>query len=272
MALTQLFRFILRRPFFRGQDRIFNFLFKRNKLQTGEQIVRPLTGNFKIKCDTNTWIGAKVAFTGDYEPNLKKVFRDHIRQGDCVLDIGANIGLHTLYFSELVGTSGQVVAFEPVPSNFRKLEANIELNNYQNINPVPVALSNRNEKIQIAADEGSTNPGAYNLFDQSGNTVIDCKIGDEVVRDQRVHFIKIDVEGYESFVIEGLTETIKKNKPKIVFEYDLNYQRKTGLPDNHIFDLLKDQYVFFSIHTSKIQKLENLENISGSNILAIPNV
>ena len=50
--------------------------------------------------------------------------------------------------------------------------------------------------------------------------------------------IKIDVEGYESFVIQGMLETIKNNRPKIIFEYDVNYHNKTGLAKDYIFSLL----------------------------------
>jgi FkbM family methyltransferase len=231
-----------------------------------------LDGNFKIECDTNTWIGARIVFLGDYEPSLKKVFRDHIKAGDRVLDIGANIGFHTLFFSELVGTTGKVTAFEPVPSNFVKLIANIALNNYQNIISENFALGDKNEVLKIAADEKSVNPGAFNLFDHSGSIEITCKIGDEVIGDEKVDFIKIDVEGYESFVFEGLTATIQKNKPKIVFEYDINYQRKTGLPESHIFDFLNSmQYSFFMIHNNRLEKLINFNNVKSGNILAIPN-
>jgi FkbM family methyltransferase len=273
MALDSIIRTLLRRPFFNGQDRIFNFLFRRNKLQTGFRIVTPLNGNFKIECDTNTWIGARVVFIGDYEPNLKKIFKKHIKTGDSVLDIGANIGFHTLYFSELVGPTGKVLAFEPVPSNFEKLTNNITLNNYQNIKAEHFALGNKNELMKIAADEKSINPGAFNLFDQSGTIEITCKIGDEVIGDNKVDFIKIDVEGYESFVIEGLANTIKKNRPTIVFEYDLDYQRRTGLPDGHIFDFLNPlRYSFFLIKHNGLENLASFDNIKSGNILAIPNV
>ncbi|MDQ7947317.1 MAG: FkbM family methyltransferase [Pedobacter sp.] len=273
MNLDFIFRALLRRPFFRGQDRLFNFLFKRKLFNKRECTVVPLNGNFKINCDPNTWIGARIIFLGDYEPPLKKVFKDHIKAGDQVLDIGANIGFHTLYFSELVGQQGKVTAFEPVPANFEQLKKNIALNHFQNIETNPVALSNKNEQLTIAADEGSTNPGAYNLFDRNGTIAIDCRIGDEMIGNNRVDFIKIDVEGYESFVLDGLSQTIEKNRPTIVFEYDQNYQRKTGQADDVIFKLLgADRYTFFEIKQSGLRQLDQFGSISSGNILAVPNV
>src|SRR3989344_9219581 len=70
---------------------------------------------------------------GYYEPYLTRVFDQHIKKGDTVLDIGANIGYHTLHFARLVGETGKVYAFEPHPSNFALLKKNIEANGYKNV-------------------------------------------------------------------------------------------------------------------------------------------
>lgn len=261
---------ILKRSYFKGQDRIFSFLFKNKQLQVGNKIVKPLAGDFKIKCDTNTWIGAKIVYTGDYESFLKKVFKDHIKVGDKILDVGANIGFHSLYFSELVGVKGSVISFEPVPVNFKKLTYNIELNGFKNITPKNIALGNKNEQLSISADEESNNPGSYNLFNQDGNVLINCFIGDEIIEDQKIDFIKIDVEGYENFVIDGLIKTINRDRPKIVFEYDSNYYQKTNLPVDFIFALLKPlNYVFFEISIQGLIEIKETINVKSANILAI---
>lgn len=272
MLLNHLFKIILRRPFFRGQDRLFNYLFKKNKLNKGWRTVKPIQGNFKINCDTATWIGAKIVYTGNYEFALKNVFKSVINRGDYILDVGANIGFHTLYFAELVGEKGKVTAFEPVPYNFNVLNHNINLNTFSYITAKNIALGNKNEQISIAADEKSTNPGTFNLFDKSGNTLITCCIGDEIIGDQKVDFIKIDVEGYESFVIEGLLGTIKKNRPNIIFEYDVQYHKKTGLAKDYIFSLLTPlNYRFMQIYQGGPIILDNFDQLKSGNILAIPN-
>jgi FkbM family methyltransferase len=272
MILEKIYKFLLRRSFFKGQDRLFNYLFKKNKLNYGWRTVNPIQGNFIINCDTNTWIGAKIVYTGNYETALKKVFKSNLKKGDYVLDVGANIGFHTLYFAELVGETGQVTAFEPVPYNFETLNYNISLNNFKHIKTKNIALGSKNEQISIAADEKSTNPGTFNLFDQSGNTLITCSIGDEVIGNEKVDFIKIDVEGYESFVIQGLLETIKKNRPKIIFEYDIHYHKKTGLTKDFIFSLLSElNYRFLHVYQDGPKILDNFDNLHSGNILAIPN-
>lgn len=270
--MQSIYKLILRRTFFRGQDRLFNYLFTHQKLKKQAIVVKPLAGNFQINCDTSTWIGGKIVYTGDYEPELKKVFKSLIHSGDQVLDIGANIGFHTLYFAQLVGNKGSVTAFEPVPHNYEVLKINIGLNGFTHINAHPIALSNKKEQISIDADVKSNNPGAYNLFKKDGNTLINCLVGDDVIGNQKVDFIKIDVEGYESFVLDGLLETIKKNQPKIIFEYDKHYHQKTGRSEDYIFSLLASLgYRFKFIHRNGLKNIESFKNLVSGNILALPN-
>lgn len=234
--------------------------------------VKALHSNFRINGDTATWIGAKIVYTGDYEPELKKVFRSHIKKGDHILDIGANIGFHTLFFAELVGPTGKVTAFEPVPSNFDALNKNILLNEAQHIVAKNAALGAKNETITINADQESENPGAFNLFDQTGDVLINCYIGDELLeQEEKIDLIKIDVEGYEGFVIQGLVRSIAKHQPIIIFEYDRLYHQKTGLPEDYIYSVLSGLgYSMQYISNQGLHSLESFKHIQSANILALP--
>lgn len=272
MLLKKISRLLLRRPYFKGQHRLFYILFKKGYLTNNEtSIVKPLQGNFNIQCDTNTWIGAQIVYLGEYEDYIKDTFKKYISKNDTVLDIGANIGFHTLYFSELVGDTGKVIAFEPVPSTFNQLIKNISLNRYHNITPLNIALSNRNEDLFIHVNDADNNPGANNLFNL-GDTKIECKKGDDIINENKIDFIKIDVEGYELYALEGLQRTIEKQKPKIVFEFDKNYQLKTHTNPIAIFDFLKQfNYTFFEIKRNKITEINQFKNLISTDILALPN-
>jgi FkbM family methyltransferase len=270
MTFISIIRKLLRRKFFYGQDRIFNFLFKKKLLNRGILKAKPINGDFIMECDTTTWIGAKIFYLGDYEPELKLAFKTIIKKGDTILDIGANVGFHSLYFAELAGKNGKVLAFEPVPYNFDVLNTNIKLNSYENINVKNIALGNKNEQLLIDADENSENPGSFNLFANNGQVAIKCAIGDEVIK-EKVDFIKIDVEGYEAFVINGLINTIETYKPNIVFEYDVNYIQKTGLPKNYIVDLLSPLGYSFHLITRQGMTQLPFEKIKSGNLFAKPN-
>ena len=78
-----------------------------------------------------------LSITSEYEGNETELVKREIKEGDLVIDVGANIGYYTLIFAKLVGEKGKVYAFEPEPRSFKLLKKNVEENKYQNIMMVP---------------------------------------------------------------------------------------------------------------------------------------
>jgi FkbM family methyltransferase len=78
---------------------------------------------------------------GRWEPGAQAIYRRFVKPGDTVYDLGANTGLHSLLFSRLVGDSGQVFVFEPVPTNIDLIDSTIKLNGIRNITIIPKAIS-----------------------------------------------------------------------------------------------------------------------------------
>jgi FkbM family methyltransferase len=271
-----LIKKILKRKLFKGQFKIFLWLLKYQKLKHVKRICKPIIGNFNINVDTKNFIDACVYYTGDYEPYLKKHFKNFVKNGDYVLDVGANIGFHTLYFAELTGVNGKVFSFEPIPVNFNALQSNIKLNQFPQITAINKALGNTNSPMEIHVDQDAQNPGAFNLLDKGPkNTVIDCIKGDDFLdRNQieKIDFIKIDVEGFEYEVFKGLSKTIKNSKPIIIFEYDYNYQHKLNDNPKIIFEFLTQfGYQFFTIDGyGNKAKCNWVEEVKESEILALP--
>lgn len=275
--IHHLLRFVLRRKLFKGQFRIFMSLFKRDILKGKVTITKPLSGNFSVNVNTNNFIDAAIYFTGDYEPYLKKQYKQLINPSDYVLDIGANIGFHTMYFAELCGPEGLVFAFEPIQLNYAALLDNLSLNSFSQIRTVNAALGNENREIDIHIDPSATNPGAYNLVTEGKkNTSITCFKGDhylESVAVKKINFIKIDVEGYEYEVLKGLRQTILRSRPSIIFEYDRNYQLKMNADAGLIFDFFNElNYVLYYVDGYGIKKpFRYDEHIPGAEIIALPN-
>ena len=81
-------------------------------------------------------IAKKLALYGEYEPFLLETLVSLADPGSVAVDIGANVGLHTLSIARRVGTEGKVLAFEPDPDNFRILERNLAANNVANVEPL----------------------------------------------------------------------------------------------------------------------------------------
>ena len=170
-----------------------------------------------------------------YEKQVIRVFENEIKQGAVVLDIGANIGYHTLTAAKLVGQDGKVFAFEPEPSNFDLLVKNIEINGYSNVIPVQKALSNKGGKAKLFLHEAYR--GAHSLLPDNVSILsagseastflgrcceVEVETLDELFKDYegKIDFIKIDVQGAEMAVLGGGKNMIEKNKDlKIVTEF-----------------------------------------------------
>lgn len=271
-----IFRFLLRRKLFKGQFKLFLLFSKYGLLRNIKTIDRPLNGNFKMHINTNNFIDSCIYYTGDYEPYLKMHYKALIKPNDTVLDVGANIGFHSLYFAELVGKTGRVISFEPIGINFNTFKANLALNDFPQIMANNIALGNENRTIDIHLDKDAENPGAYNLFAEGDkNYRIECVKGDDFLKNNgisHVNFIKIDVEGYEYEVLKGLEQTIRQSRPIINFEYDQNYQLKNNEDPSIIFKFLSLlNYTFFKIDGyGKEEPFTYTKDILGAEVIAKP--
>ncbi len=157
-----------------------------------------------------------------YEPELLNGMCELVKDKDGIaLDIGANIGNHSLFFANRFA---KVISFEPVPSNCWIVKSNLYLNGIQNLVLIKKGLSNKNIKMALdSSNPKNTNNGVSAISEVLGSqTIIDVVIGDEEISklslDKKVVLIKIDVEGHEPFVVEGLKATIKKDMPTIFWE------------------------------------------------------
>ena len=143
----------------------------------------------------------------NHEPYLRKIFCSLIKKGDIVVDIGASLGLYTLLAAKLVGDDGFVYAFEPDPVRFLKLLENIDLNNFKNVKAFDIALSDKEEEIEIAY---------HHPRDGFVKKVVKAIPLDALKI--KPNIVKIDVDGAEGKILKGMKETIIKYRPTIVCE------------------------------------------------------
>jgi FkbM family methyltransferase len=181
------------------------------------------------RLDLREGIDLAIYLMGGFELRTLRVYRDHVRPGSVVLDIGANIGAHTLPLARLVGDSGRVIAFEPSDFAFAKLRENIKLN---------LQLAPAIETCQIMLSASSADPLSKEVYaswplDRSDNLHEDhagrltptsgATVGsvDEFVGARgfaRIDFIKLDVDGNEHAVLAGSGKTLDQFKPKVMME------------------------------------------------------
>ena len=171
------------------------------------------------------YIDRLVYFCGAHEKYMLFMLRDYIakihRHGDddiIFFDVGANAGNHSLYLSQLVSS---VHAFEPFERVRKQLQDNIVRNNIGNITVHPFGLAGEDATLPFyAAPEENLGAASFFADHKDDNYYLgdmQLKRGDGLNLG-RVDILKADVEGFEKFVLEGLSETIKVHRPLMVIE------------------------------------------------------
>jgi FkbM family methyltransferase len=155
-----------------------------------------------------------------YEPEVSTLLRRLAHRGATVVDIGAHVGLHTLLFSESVGTTGRVIAIEASPATATVLRSHIAWNQLTNIEVVQAAMGDREGAIDFTFRSDPLDLGGFAnslAYDIGGVTQsIPMTTLDKVCADLTPDLIKIDVEGAELHVLRGGAETLKRAHPTLV--------------------------------------------------------
>jgi len=176
-----------------------------------------------------------------------------VKPGDIVLDIGANIGWHTI--SILLKRKGaSVYSFEPIKSSFHYLKQNLKLNDLSSDNAYNIGFSDETKTVKFYYDvEFAMASSMANLREDEETVTEECEVKklDDFVSStpslKRADFIKCDVEGAELFVFKGATETIKKDKPIIFTEMLRKWAAKFNYhPNDIIFFMSKLGYRCFT--------------------------
>jgi len=216
-------------------------------------------------------------------------FKKFIKQGDLVIDIGANIGDTTVPMALAAGSSGITLGFDPNPYVYKILEINASLNKEkQNIIPLLNAISVKDEDFYYVSSEASFSNGAISPTKESkhGKFVYPNKIKsinllqflekNYLDKLNVFSFIKIDTEGYDKEIIKSIHDLIEKYKPTIVAE---SFGDSTNEEKIELYDVIaKHGYEIFYFEDfdiyAKIIKLENSREITNwkktINIYAIP--
>lgn len=191
---------------------------------------------------------ANFLYGKEYEKKYDLLFQKMIQKGDCVWDIGANIGYYTRIFSDCVGESGLVYAFEPSPINFKKLDKNCK--DLKNVRLYNFGISNK--KSNVFFQQGNDNLGATS------------RIIEDIIEDQKTEFIpiqinyiddlllnevfkvpkllKIDVEGYELEVLNGMKRSLLNTNISVIgieIHFGILHERGLVNAPSQIIQMLK---------------------------------
>ena len=169
-----------------------------------------------------------------YEPGTTRLFEGMVKPGMVVIDIGAHVGYYTLIAAKLSGPTGRVYAFEPDKDNHTLLLKNIGLNGYENVVAARVAMSDRvgNSTLYLTALDSGRHSMYHHGLPERGEATVETMTVDSFLESEgwpSVDLIKIDVEGAEPAVLNGMTRLLEKSgKFKLIIELNPSLLRNAG--------------------------------------------
>lgn len=246
-------------------------------------------GGIRWELDLNQGIDFAIYLQGGFEPATLRDYERLVKPGDTVLDIGANIGAHTLPLARLVGPNGWVAAFEPTDYAYAKLQRNLSLNPDLSgrVRAVQALLMSKIDdhmpeaipsswSLRAPAPNERIHPIHKGTYHSLGNAAA-VRLDDWVKNEQinKVDFLKVDVDGFEIDVLEGALETLKQFRPLIMMEFAPYVFQERGRQFSELIGLLQQsRYHAQEIKGRKLELSPDLETTiphGGSiNVLLTP--
>jgi FkbM family methyltransferase len=219
------------------------------------------------------YIGRSLELYGEYSEGEVELFRTFVQPGQVVVEVGANIGVHTVFLAGQVGRKGAVVAFEPQRIIYQTLCANLALNNIPNVHCFNTALGAAPGSVFVPpinywelGNFGGVPLGGYTegesvtLFTLDSYNLSPC------------HFLKVDVEGMEEQVLRGAAKLIAEKRPILYVEND-KPEKAASLP-RYIDSLGYTMYWHRPPYFNPANFFANQENVFGNgysvNMLCVP--
>ena len=190
-------------------------------------------------------ISAKLRQHGCWEAYETQLTLQHLHAGDVYVDVGANIGYYTLLAAQRVGSQGKVIAYEPDPNNFALLEHNVALNALHQVQLFPFALYDKNAEGKLFLSDDNFGDHRIYAADASRNSrgIVLVHGGEHVSQHaSRIDFLKIDTQGAEFFVMNGLKKLIMQNRThlRMMLEFCPYGIRHSGADGHALVQLLAD--------------------------------
>ena len=181
------------------------------------RFVVPTIFGAKVAGSTKDLIQRHLFYFGVWEPNLTSFLSRRLRQGDVFVDVGANIGYFSLLASRLVGREGKVIAIEASPNIFAMLSDNLTRNHTTNVEATNLAIADVHGTTKLFLGSES-NIGQTGTVSRPGSRYecdvptapLDGVLGTDA---GRVRFVKVDVEGAEWPVLQGMRELLRYGAP-----------------------------------------------------------
>lgn len=242
MNIIRLLKSILRHPL--NKDEKFNAMLRFLKWQIGSQMI---SGSIIFD-----WIDESKLIVRKGEKGLTfniyaglQEFQDmtfllhFLRKKDLFIDIGANAGSYTVLASSVIGAKS--IAFEPIPETYKRLVENVHINNIENIvQCYNIGLGNQNDTLYFTTELGPMNHVIFTDEYDESSIAVKVKRLDEISDCESPLLIKIDVEGFETSVLEGAFEILKSSTLRsVIIELNGNGDQ-FGFDESLIIERMND--------------------------------
>jgi FkbM family methyltransferase len=224
LAMSPLAPVLGRRIPLRGPARLLYSSYSRTRHRPGKSVdhLRTVTGDV-FDVDLTSFLEWQLWAFGGYERHFASLFSRLVRPGDQCIDVGANVGVHTVRLAKLAGLGGSVIGIEPEPSVADRARRNIELNGLANARVVNAAAGDKSgHTVLYRPGAFDTNRARASLLCHpylTGAAVTVPLVTVDEVSDGPITLIKIDVEGHEAAVVRGAAKIIERDEPAVLFEY-----------------------------------------------------
>ncbi|HQW16558.1 MAG TPA: FkbM family methyltransferase [Bacteroidia bacterium] len=181
----------------------------------------------------------------------------NIQAGMIVFDIGANIGDSVLQIAKKLNGTGSIYAFEPSPDVFQRLNRNVSLNNFNNIETFNLGMADVESQLSFVVEDKNHSGGAFISKDANNAIKVAVTTIDKFVAEHnlsKLDFLKIDTEGFEVFVLKGGVNTFRNFKPKMFIEVSDSLLKRAGSSAKELIQILNE----LNYHSVRVDTQENI--------------
>ncbi len=216
---------------------------------------------------------SRLIFEGGFEKDELEFITNFLKKGDHFIDIGTNIGLFSIIAAHVVGPTGKVTGFEPSPKTFSRLVENLALTPYKNYEVRNIGISDTKGYLNLNLCEDGFD--AWDSFADSSSTnavkVPVSTLDDELAGTDmnKIALVKIDVEGWEKFVLLGAQQFLTNYSPTLLIEFTEQNAQAAGYDIGEIYDIMvKWGYQWYEIHNGVLLPSPKKKSYPYSNLIA----
>lgn len=216
----------------------------------------------RCRLDKIDFLQLLIRYQGIFEPHCIRIMYRLLCVDSTFLDIGANIGVHTLFATSIIGGVGRIISVEAAPENVQRLRDNLALSFVDNVTVLHCAVGKCRGFTTISMPTGG-NSGMYRIGavseGQAGQIIV--RTVDEIAATENVRkfaLIKIDIEGSEFNALQGAANTLNSQRPPLMIELNQEALASFGSNPDDVKQLLHDYgYCGWVIGSRKILRIRN---------------